>query len=117
MSYRIILADPITDDAIDLEAPMHMRQGLCPFGGSMRAELSVTSNYARYFESMGTEGIREINGKTGAESFTLLMPAIERLGFDKTDNYWQATEGNARIALMHLCYLAMMFPNGIWHFH
>ena len=33
---------------------------------------------------------------------------------DKTENYWEPTEGNAKAALIQLLALAKMRPDGIW---
>jgi hypothetical protein len=57
---------------------------------------------------MGEKGIRTIYGMTGLEK------SIDQLGFDTDPDYWKATDGNARQALMGLLQLAMMRPDGIW---
>ena len=64
---------------------------------------------------LGEEGIRAIYGKTGAESIPMLEKAIAALGDDVDNNdYWHATEGNAKRALCGLLAFARMRPDGVW---
>ena len=42
MSYDISLADPVTGETLELDAPHHMRGGTYEVGGSTRAHLNVT---------------------------------------------------------------------------
>jgi hypothetical protein len=135
MSYDISLVDPITGDTLELDAPHHMRGGTYQTGGSRQAHLNVTYNYSQHFaKALGTipaphprapqwihegfdgpvRGIRVIYGLTGAESLPLLDKAIASLGDDVDPDYWLATEGNAKRALMQLRALAAMRPDGVW---
>jgi hypothetical protein len=116
MSYDIELADPLTGAALELDAPHHMRGGTYAIGGCPTAALNITYNYApHYYKTICAEkGIRAIYGKTGAESIAILKSAIEQLGDDMHDDYWQATEGNAKRALTQLLALAQMRPDGVW---
>ncbi len=134
MSYDIYLNDPVTGDPLELSEPHFMRGGTYTVGGTTKARLNVTYNYAphfyRVFEELPTPhpkapaglhqqgepvgGIRTIYRLTGAESIPILNRAIARLKDDVTDNYWEATEGNTKQALMQLRALATMRPDGIW---
>jgi len=114
MSYDIELQDPVTKKPLALDAPHHMRGGTYQIGGMQMAQLNVTYNYARHFRVFGDEGIREIYGKTGAESIPMLQNAIAVLGDDVHNNYWEPTEGNAKRALVQLLALAQMRPDGVW---
>jgi hypothetical protein len=51
---------------------------------------------------------------TGADSIPLLDQAIDNLADDKTGDYWEPTEGNAKAALIQLKTLAKMRPDGVW---
>jgi len=82
--------------------------------GDITAELNITYNYAKHYRMLGEKGIREIYGKTGAQSIPMLKNAISVLGDDVHDNYWEPTEGNAKRALMQLLELAQMRPDGVW---
>jgi hypothetical protein len=124
MSYDIYLIDPVTGDTIELDAPHHMRGGTYAVGGTTRAHLNVTYNYSAHFRrvfegwlperGVPVEGIRTIYGMTGAQSLPLLDKAISHLADDVAPDYWQATEGNAKRALVQLRALAAMRPDGVW---
>lgn len=119
MSYDLYLCDPITKEPLTLDAPHHMRGGTYAKGGTTEASLNVTWNYAQHlYRVFGgdspTGGIRSLYGKTGAESIPMLDAAIAKLGDDVHDDYWKATEGNAKRALVQLRALAAMRPDGVW---
>lgn len=115
MSYDIELVDPVTRKTIELDEPHHMRGGTYCVGGMTLAELNVTYNYGAHFARvLGTEGIRAIYGMTGAESIPVLKAAADKLGEDASEDYWEATEGNAKRAILQLLALAWMRPDGIW---
>jgi hypothetical protein len=115
MSYDIELADPVTGEVLTLDASHHMRGGTYAVGGTIRAHLNVTYNYGiHYRRVLGNDGIRSIYGKTGAESIPMLSRAAEMLGDDADPDYWKATEGNAKAAILQLKALAEMRPDGLW---
>ena len=51
---------------------------------------------------------------TGADSIPVLQQAADALSGDADDDYWAATEGNAKLALLQLIELAKMAPDGVW---
>lgn len=136
MSYDISLIDPVTGEALELDAPHHMRGGTYALGGTTSAHLNVTYNYApqffRVFEPLDkprpkapdwmhkrggdsqVRGVRTLYGLTGAESLPVLDRAIAMLGDDVDADYWKATDGNAKRALTQLRALAAMRPDGLW---
>ncbi len=134
MSYDISLVDPVSRETLALDIPHHMRGGTYAVGGTSLAELNVTYNYApqftRVFEALtvahdgapdwlkaqadGVQGIRTIYGMTGAQSLPVLERAISQLGDDVDPDYWKATDGNAKRALLQLKALAAMRPDGVW---
>lgn len=115
MSYDIYLREPVSGSTIELDGKHFMRGGTYVVGGTRDAHLNVTYNYATIFSSvLGSRGIRSIYGKTGAESIRTLKAACEKLGDDVSDNYWDATEGNAKRALLQLVALAEIRPDGVW---
>jgi hypothetical protein len=115
MSYDIELIDPITKEPIELDEPHHMCGGTYALGGTTRAHLNVTYNYGAIFRRLlGDEGIRTIYGKSGADSIPLLENAAAQLGDDVDSNYWKATDGNAKRALLQLAALAKMRPDAMW---
>jgi hypothetical protein len=114
MSYDIELRDAVTGEVLELDSAHHMRGGTYAIGGTAAAELNITYNYAKHYGVIGEKGIREIYGKTGAQSIPMLENAISVLGDDVHDDYWEPTEGNAKRALVQLLALAQMRPDGVW---
>lgn len=115
MSYDIELVDPVTKQVLELDSPHHMRGGTYVLGGNSRAELNITYNYcSHYRKTIGLNGIRTIYGMTGAQSIPVLKDAANKLGDDVNEDYWKATEGNAKQALLQLVALAEMRPDGVW---
>lgn len=122
MSYDLYLVDPITKEELELETPHHMRGGTYAIGGIKKLHLNITYNYSlHYYRVFGGDdtpesarGIRTIYGLSGAESIPLLEAAIGQLGDDVDSDYWAATEGNAKRALLHLKALASLRPDGVW---
>lgn len=116
MSYDIDLVDPVTKDCLMLDTPHQMKGGTHCLGGSPEASLNVTDNYAKHYYRVfdGDKGIHTIYDMTGAESIPILEAAIAKLGDDVSENYWDATEGNAKRALCQLLALAKLRPDGIW---
>ena len=135
MSYDISLLDPVTREELHLPENHLMAGGTYVAGGTTKAWLNITWNYAKYYykvfgrrpatpadeknmipdrpeDTVG--GIRVIYGLTGAESIPILEDAISKLGDDATDNYWESTEGNAKKPLLQLLALARMLPHGVW---
>ena len=101
MSYDIRLCDPVTHETLEVESSHLMAGGTYALGGTTELWLNVTYNYGKHYRCMGERGIREIYGKTGAESIPMLQAAALRLGNDVSDDYWEATEGNAKRAARH----------------
>jgi len=106
MSFDIALCRPGT--AIPVEVSLHEEGGTYAIGGTNDAELNVTYNYARYFPW------RDLDGKTGAETETLLRAACAELGTTRDPDYWAATPGNAGHALSVLLGWAEAHPDGVW---
>lgn len=87
-------------------------------GGTTELWLNITYNYGKHYHKVfGDDGIRTIYGMTATESIPVIQAAIARLGDDVSDNYWEATEGNAKQALFNLLALAALgsaYPDGVW---
>ena len=114
MSYDICLCDPVTKETIEFEADHQVVGGIFRWGGTKEAWLNVTYNYHPHFKTLGEKGIRELYGKTGAESIPILKNVISGLGDNVDQAYWKATEGNAKRALCGLLAFAQMRPDGVW---
>lgn len=116
MSYDLYLCDPVSGERLQLDDPHFMRGGTYCQGGDNYLHLNITYNYRKaYVKTIGEAGIRTLYGMSGADSIPIIDKAIQQLADDKTDNYWDPTEGNAKAALIQLMALAKMRPDGIWH--
>lgn len=115
MSYDIDLLDPVTKEVIKLDFKHQIRGGTYVVGGTNEASLNITWNYSEFFyKTLGKNGVRTIYGMTGAESIPILQKAADQLKDDVDEDYWKATEGNAKQALKQLIVLARLRPDGIW---
>lgn len=115
MSYDIDLTDPITGEILELDSPHQLRGGTYQIGGTTEATLNITYNYSEIFcKVFGEDGIRCLYGKSACGTIPALQKAIDSLGNDVSDNYWEATEGNAKRVLIQLLTLAKLRPDGIW---
>jgi len=115
MSYDLYLKDPVTRETLQVDSPHHIRGGTYEAGGTRELWLNITYNYGKhYYRVMGEKGIREIYGKTGAEAIPILEAAAAKLEDDVHEDYWAATEGNAKRPLLQLVALSRMRPDGVW---
>lgn len=115
MSYDIYLCDPVSKAVLELQDNHFMTGGTYAIGGTSEMHLNVTYNYRKAFvKTMGEDGIRTIYGMSAIDTIPLFDKAIAELADDKTDNYWDPTEGNAKSALIQLRALAKMRPDGVW---
>ena len=90
-------------------------------GGTDRAELNVTYNYASLFRSalrdyaLGSDVlVRLLNGRAARDTVEMLERAVEQLGTDRAEDYWAATRGNAGAALAILLCWARQHPSAVW---
>lgn len=114
MSYDIYLCS-VDGEPLVLDKPHHLRGGTYAANGTTSLHLNVTYNYAKFFyNKLGDGGIRSIYGKTGREAVPLLQAAVDSMKTDTSENYWDATEGNARLALINLIKLANLAPDGVF---
>lgn len=115
MSYDIRLIHPVTQHALEADAPHQITGGTYAIGGTRELWLNITYNYSDILQRvLGPKGIRTFYGLTGAQSLPLLEAAIAQLGDDVDDDYWQPTDGNAKTALCGLRAFAQLRPDGIW---
>ena len=114
MSYDISLHDPETGDIVLLPEKHNLRGGTYAVGGTHAAELNITYNYSPYFyQTLGSEGIHSLYGKTGWEAMPLLAQAVNTLGTETDNDYWKSTPGNAGKALRDLLTLCQAAPDAI----
>src|SRR4030095_4414078 len=112
MSYDIHLQR----GGMTVELPKGVEQ---PKGGTYTVEsrgawLNVTYNYAPFFYKHidKEKGIRWLYGQKARDTINKLETAIEAMDpTTETRNYWEATEGNARLALVGLLRMAQALPD------
>lgn len=114
MSYDCQLVDPVTKEVLQSDEKHFIRGGTYAVGGTCEAYMNITFNYSPFIYKVLEGGIPGLNGKLAAQTIQPLKIAIAMLGDTVTDNYWDATEGNAKRALNGLLALAYMFPHGEW---
>ena len=112
MSYDLSLQK----DGVSLELETKHLGGTMPVGGYCHTDFNITYNYGSfYYETLDKEeGLRWLYGKTGEETIKRLEKAIEKLGTETSDNYWEPTEGNAGSALVPLLESAKLYTDAIW---
>lgn len=83
------------------------------------AEMSLTYNYSKYYyQYLDSEnGLRALNGKRAGDWIEKLKHAIEILGTQGSDDYWESTPGNAGFALSILLEWAGQYPDAIFEIH
>ncbi len=116
MSFDVYLCDPETGDPAELAEPHQLAGGTYALGGTTVAWLNVTYNYSPFFYRVldAANGLRSLSGKTAAATHAQIVAAAEKLGDDVSGDYWAATEGNAKRALLQLVELGKLRPDGIW---
>ena len=122
MSWDFSLCDVVTGKILETEEKHFMKGGTYCIDGTREMSLNITGNYSDIisnafepYEDSYLSYAYILADKTGAESIPLLKNAINKLSDDVNDDYWKATEGNAKRALQQLLALAQIRPDGIWH--
>lgn len=115
MSYDISIVD---EKGKLMQSPIKhdIQGGTYCVGGTTDLWLSITSNYAKFFcrAFQDERGIKTLHGRSVLYTIPRIKAAIMLLGDDTTDNYWDATEGNAKKALVNLLQLAALGCDGYW---
>lgn len=113
MSWWVSLNDKEGDC---LEVELFTEGGTYKVGGSIDAHINITYNYGGLFHTFlnDVEGIRYLQGKCAKDTTASLKRAIDEMQDDDEDDYWKATEGNAKKALKILYTWALQHPEGIW---
>lgn len=89
----------------------HVTGGTYAIGGTRDPRINITYNYGFHFRRfLGDGGIRSLYGKTAADVVAITTKAIEVMTGEPDDDYWAATEGNAKAALESLRNLAKHCP-------
>ena len=112
MSYDIYFTDPVSRKTIELNDVHFMRGGTYAVGGTKDLHFNITYNYARNYAKHNFS-IEDLIDKTALEAIPELKRVIALLGDDVSDDYWEATDGNAKRALISLLTMAKMRPDAV----
>jgi len=85
-------------------------------GGNTDAEMLITHNYTKFFHRHldSEQGLRWLYGKTGRECIDRLTGAVTVLGTESSNDYWDATPGNAGTVLAVLLEWAKRHPEAMF---
>ena len=131
MSYDIYVCRKDNDDTVYLKNLHNMGGGTQAVGGTDRAWLNVTYNYAPLFrECFGEGGIHFIENQSVKETLPVLQKGIEYLErtypiteIPKHVDYWEPTPLNVKKALVDLVNIAKLtltdYPDEdfVWRIH
>ena len=119
MSWTFDFCDPVTNEVLKTDEKHFMFGGTVCVGGTNAMSLDVTYNYSviinRVIDGHGYTYAKFFNEKTGAEIIPMLKEAISKLSDDVDEDYWKATEGNAKRILCQLLAFAQMRPDAVIH--
>ncbi len=114
MSFWVYLTDD-SGNMLSMSEPHDFAGGTYVLGGTATCELNVTYNYGEILTRVLGEGsISTLHGRSAMETIPALEFAISNLGDDEHPDYWQPTEGNAKLALASLLVFARAHADGVW---
>ena len=115
MSWDCTVVYKDTREDVKLDKPIDIRGGTYSMFATNELWLNVTYNYSRFYRKKLPESLRTLDGMDVKESIPILQDLADSLGDDKTSNYWEPTEGNAKSAILKLLKLAELAPeNTMW---
>ena len=115
MGWSIYLIEPVTREVIILSFKHQMFGSTYCLGGTDELWIDVTYNYGKiYREKTNGLSLDFLHNKFAYETIEFLEDLINSLGDETSNDYWEATEGNAKKAIYQLLIFARMRPDGIW---
>ena len=99
-------------DCGPLDQPHQIKGAIYAVGGTRHPEIDITYNYAHFFQRhiCPDRGIRKLYGMTAAQVVDYIDKVLPCMNGEPDDDYWKATEGNAKAALVSLRDLAALCP-------
>jgi len=118
MGYNARLNDRVSGVCLEAQEKHQMAGSVKWEGGTRDLELDFTFNYSRIFERvLGTGGIKNIYGMTGADVAPVLEYAARRLKDNTNKDHWKPTQGNVKRVLLQLATMSRIRPDGVWWIH
>lgn len=112
MSYDCTIVDKNGEPLTVSQVP---RGGTyCAYNGPQEAWFNITFNYSQHIYRVLEGGIPGLDGKLVRDTIPQILEAEGKLHGEPADDYWAATEGNAKKALKGLLMLAVQAPDGWW---
>lgn len=86
---------------------------------AMPAIIDITFNYNNFFKAYvdGMQGLYWISGRRAGDCIYRLSLAVGILGTERSDSYWDVTEGNAGHVLSILLSWAELYPEAVFEVH
>lgn len=112
MSYDIYFRDSVSQEIITLPYKHQSNGATYCLGGTDELSFNITFNYAGIYNNYGFH-IPQLNGLTAVAAMPILEGIIAKLDDDVTEDYWQATEGNAKKALVSLLTMCQLRPDAV----
>lgn len=112
MSYSVSL----TVDGEEVDVPHFMEGPILPIGGTSKADMSITYNYAEVY-AIFEFSIWDLNGRVAKDMVQKMKDIIARIppGARKFTDYWAPTPGNAVVPLKLMVEWSELYPDAIWH--
>lgn len=112
MSYDISIIDNKTNNIIESSYPEYIDG----YDYSKPLYLSITFNYSSILSKAfnNKKGIYLLNNRKVSDTINIIEIAINRLKNEINDDYWSATEGNVKFALLKLYQMSLLGQGGVW---
>ena len=101
MSYDIRAVHE-NGETIYFDEPHSLAGGTYALDGSYEAWLNITYNYASFYYKYIDGGLNSFDGQQITETIGTMLDISSELKGEPSEDYWEATEGNARVAMLDL---------------
>lgn len=112
MSYDIYFRDAVSEEIIILQYKHQMFGATYCLGGTKELRFNITFNYAGIYDQYGFH-VAQLSGLSAVAAMPIIEGVISKFDDDVTDNYWEATEGNAKKALVSLLTMCQLRPDAV----
>lgn len=114
--------DGVDANGDPIQVDSHEEGSTYAIGGTTEPDIDITYNYGGQFASAWPEPldtdksslVSMLCGKTAGDTIASLRTAVERLGTERSGDYWEPTAGNAGYILSILLRWAEQHPTAKW---
>ena len=105
-----------------VQVPRHNEGSIQQYGpnsaGTVDADISITFNYNDIYHKVVGKTLRQIlDAPQARDTIQTLQTVVELCGTKTSDNYWDATPGNAGAIAALLLSWARLHPTATWEVH